>query len=665
MILNYVDNTCKVINLSFPDEKKPDPKAAAAVSEIRAKMLALQKEYREMLEACASDPGAFSSEGACMENAELWLNVAAGKYLAEAFFTRDNYCYLTFTGQNPDKKLNYYVERFEGIMIHSPASCQDALNTRDAFNRYSKKGSLTGTHFIVDGDTGYVYSLLPLHCHANHCGKPMKTDTESVPGTVSLNGKLIAIDIGEPSGVQVISSEQAKGLPKEYRDKFWKKMGSHYYGIAENISGVAYQALSETEKSEWIKCKWTKKTENKSGETSSVEVVEYFRSTDAFLEKTQEGVQAAYLAAAELTATLCWLYGFNPLHKGKKLSFNAEKKKYSETDQDAYDTVIGHVEGYKQFYKASNHGDPENMWAMEGNGYTMDSFRREVQRQLELLRKKALRPHPILCYLTGIWSSANPAAAESAPGQDPHPQLGAPLPVLDPDELGRLFDRGLEALSSGMDPLRFYCETVGQTDTAQAKAEIEQLSAAVQERAGVDFSTLVQSIFSNLMPGAAAAAPTDPLMSIDPDELGKFFDRGLEALSFGMDPLRFYCETVGKTDTAQAKAEIERLSAAVQERAGVDFSALVQSIFSNLTPGAAAAAPTDPLASIDPDELGKFFDRGLEALSSGMDPLRFYCETVGQADADQAKAEIEQLSAAVEQKAGVDLREIVRKILHL
>ncbi|MBR0161525.1 MAG: hypothetical protein IJQ02_09635, partial [Oscillospiraceae bacterium] len=163
----------------------------------------------------------------------------------------------------------------------------------------------------------------------------------------------------------------------------------------------------------------------------------------------------------------------------------------------------------------------------------------------------------------------------------------------------------------------------------------------------------------------AAAAPTDPLRSIDPDELGKFFDRGLEAVSCGMDPLRFYCETVGKTDTDQAKAEIERLSAAVQERAGVDFSALVQSIFSNLTPGAAAAAPTDPLASIDPDELGKFFDRGLEALSSGMDPLRFYCETVGQADADQAKAEIEQLSAAVEQKAGVDLREIVRKILHL
>ena len=585
MILNFVDNACQVIHLSFPGEAGQSDKTQAAVSEIRRKMVALQEEYRKKLEACASDPGEFSSEGGCRESTELWLNVAVGKYLAEAFFTRDNYCYLTFTGQNPNKSLNYYVENFQGIMIHSPASCQDALSTRGVFNRYSEKKSLTGTHFIVDGDTGYVYSLLPLHCHANHCGKPMKTETESVPGTVSLNGKLIAIDIGEPSGVRVINAAQAQALPKDYRNRFWKKMGSHYYGIAEHITDAAYRDLPKAKKSEWIPCRWTKKKEQESkeqesGETTSSKIVEYFRTTEAFLEKTQEGVRAAYRAAAELTATLCWLYGFDPLHQGKKLSFNAEKEKYSETDQDAYDVVIGHVEGYKNFYQASNHGDPENMWAMEGSGYTMDSFRREVNRQLELLKKKTLRPHPILCYLAGRQpaNSAETSGTADSVGQNTQPQLDDPLADIDLNKLGRLFDQGLEALRSGMDPLRFYCESVGQTDPDRARSEIQRFSAAVQQKTGVDFSAVVHSILQSQTPGSAAGSSEDPLAAIDPEELGRLFDRGLEAMRSGVDPLRFYCESVGQTDPDRARPEIQRFSAAVQQKTGVDLREIVREI---------------------------------------------------------------------------------------
>lgn len=64
-----------------------------------------------------------------------------------------------------------------------------------------------------------------------------------------------------------------------------------------------------------------------------------------------------YEAAVELFAMLCKKYSLNPLADG---------------------VIISHREGHSRGV-ASNHGDPEHLWAQLGMGYTMDGFRRAVR----------------------------------------------------------------------------------------------------------------------------------------------------------------------------------------------------------------------------------------------------------------------------------------------
>lgn len=68
-------------------------------------------------------------------------------------------------------------------------------------------------------------------------------------------------------------------------------------------------------------------------------------------------VKRTYEAAVELFAMLCKKYSLNPLADG---------------------VVISHKEGHSQGI-ASNHGDPEHLWAQLGMGYTMDGFRKAVK----------------------------------------------------------------------------------------------------------------------------------------------------------------------------------------------------------------------------------------------------------------------------------------------
>ena len=67
--------------------------------------------------------------------------------------------------------------------------------------------------------------------------------------------------------------------------------------------------------------------------------------------------ERTYRAAVELFAMLCGKYGLDPLADG---------------------VVISHREGCARGI-ASNHGDPEHLWAQLGMGYTMDGFRRAVR----------------------------------------------------------------------------------------------------------------------------------------------------------------------------------------------------------------------------------------------------------------------------------------------
>ena len=75
------------------------------------------------------------------------------------------------------------------------------------------------------------------------------------------------------------------------------------------------------------------------------------------LEEARSVAKRTYEAAVELFAMLCRKYGLDPLADG---------------------VIISHREGHSRGI-ASNHGDPEHLWAQLGTGYTMDSFRRAVK----------------------------------------------------------------------------------------------------------------------------------------------------------------------------------------------------------------------------------------------------------------------------------------------
>ena len=74
----------------------------------------------------------------------------------------------------------------------------------------------------------------------------------------------------------------------------------------------------------------------------------------------REATERTYLAAVELFAMLCEKYSLDPLAPG---------------------VILSHKEGHARGI-ASNHGDPEHLWAQLGMGYTMDAFRKAVKQEM-------------------------------------------------------------------------------------------------------------------------------------------------------------------------------------------------------------------------------------------------------------------------------------------
>lgn len=72
-------------------------------------------------------------------------------------------------------------------------------------------------------------------------------------------------------------------------------------------------------------------------------------------------VQRTYDTAVQLFAHLCVKYKLNPMGKG---------------------VIVSHSEGHKMGI-ASGHADPEHLWKYLGMGYTMDTFRKAVKKQME------------------------------------------------------------------------------------------------------------------------------------------------------------------------------------------------------------------------------------------------------------------------------------------
>ncbi len=69
-----------------------------------------------------------------------------------------------------------------------------------------------------------------------------------------------------------------------------------------------------------------------------------------------------YEAAVELFAMLCTKYGLDPLADG---------------------VIVSHAEGHKSGI-ASNHADPEHLWNQLDMGYTMDGFRNDVKKTMQV-----------------------------------------------------------------------------------------------------------------------------------------------------------------------------------------------------------------------------------------------------------------------------------------
>ena len=90
-----------------------------------------------------------------------------------------------------------------------------------------------------------------------------------------------------------------------------------------------------------------------------------FRCTDK--KKAIAVVKRTYESAVELFAELCIQYKLNPTKEGVILSHRE-----------------GNIKGI-----ASNHGDPEHLWRGLGLDYTMNGFRKDVEKHMKKLKSAA------------------------------------------------------------------------------------------------------------------------------------------------------------------------------------------------------------------------------------------------------------------------------------
>lgn len=88
------------------------------------------------------------------------------------------------------------------------------------------------------------------------------------------------------------------------------------------------------------------------------------------IQRAQEMTRKTYESAVRFFAMECKEWGFDPLEPG---------------------VIISHAEGH-DLCIASNHGDPEHLWKGLGVGYTMDGFRKDVQKAMIDLTTGTLRP---------------------------------------------------------------------------------------------------------------------------------------------------------------------------------------------------------------------------------------------------------------------------------
>ena len=141
--------------------------------------------------------------------------------------------------------------------------------------------------------------------------------------------------------------------------------GSCVHGFIDGEDGTVYQTLP------WNHRGWHCGSGNRgSGNNTHIGVemcepacIRYTAGSNftcSDVDAARAVAERTYRAAVVLFAMLCGKYGLEPLADG---------------------AVISHKEGCARGI-ASNHGDPEHLWAQLGMGYTMDGFRRAVREAM-------------------------------------------------------------------------------------------------------------------------------------------------------------------------------------------------------------------------------------------------------------------------------------------
>lgn len=162
---------------------------------------------------------------------------------------------------------------------------------------------------------------------------------------------------GKPQGLMLHSVGCAQSDAKVFNRTFNGDIGACVHAFIDANDGTVYQHLPWEHRA-WH-CAGSGNQTHIGVEMCESTFISYTQSSTfsvTNLTKAQNNARVAYNSAVELFAMLCKKFGLNPLTQ-----------------------ICSHNEGNKLGI-ASNHGDPEHYWKQLNMSYTMNGFRKDVQK---------------------------------------------------------------------------------------------------------------------------------------------------------------------------------------------------------------------------------------------------------------------------------------------
>lgn len=341
-------------------------------------------------------------------------------------FVADTLRMFWFHGM-PEKDEQNKKIQCKGIMLHEPGgftkpqSLVDTLIKKDC-----------SVHFFVDGETGSIYSCLPLNRRAAHCYKCDQPDY----------------------GKNHCTEGHCKNFDKTKKPIVWECIKKENCEYDKDKSKADDKQCKIKVKDKEENCKYLKALDRRPKSfNDSLLSIEICQSPDSEEGRTiyREKVLPA---AVELCAQLCFLFQFDPMARTEKTVVKLEKY-YGSTeprstrvkwdiitqppdrdipsDSKVYsvpNTLITHREGHIFYRQASNHSDPDTYWmdvfeglkkdgsteareVIEPKSYGPSDFRKAVNEKLGEITKagdqgwKMIHPYLLLLYSTCGYSDGN------------------------------------------------------------------------------------------------------------------------------------------------------------------------------------------------------------------------------------------------------------------